>query len=122
VILLEVIEHLSNEHLDQAFAEIKRLLKPGGRLILSTPNREDLAGLARMCPDCGSVFHVWQHIRSWAPDQLTAYIEAFNLSEWKIIETNLVDRTLWHKLGNFARKALGRTIAKPHLVAIYEKL
>ncbi|MDN4572013.1 hypothetical protein DBB29_00760 [Pandoraea cepalis] len=48
VILQEVIEHLPN-HLS-ALQEIHRILKPGGELFLTTPNRSSLASkLAYLC-------------------------------------------------------------------------
>lgn len=38
VIIFQVIEHIRNDH--ELIAEIHRILKPGGQLIISTPNRE----------------------------------------------------------------------------------
>jgi 2-polyprenyl-3-methyl-5-hydroxy-6-metoxy-1,4-benzoquinol methylase len=43
VVMLELIEHLSN--MKAAFSEIKRVLKPGGIIIMSTPNYSFLPGL-----------------------------------------------------------------------------
>lgn len=40
VVCFETIEHLSEEHQRQFLHEIKRLLKPGGVLLLSTPNKQ----------------------------------------------------------------------------------
>lgn len=38
IFMLDVVEHLYPEELRQAFLEIKRVLKPGGRVIIHTPN------------------------------------------------------------------------------------
>jgi len=38
VFMIDVVEHLYPEELRQAFSEIKRVLKPGGKLIIHTPN------------------------------------------------------------------------------------
>lgn len=43
ILCLDVLEHVSNEH--AVISEIKRVLKPGGTLILSVPNRGLLADL-----------------------------------------------------------------------------
>jgi SAM-dependent methyltransferase len=45
VIALEVIEHVSDE--DRFVAEALRVLRPGGKLIFTTPNRLRLTALAR---------------------------------------------------------------------------
>jgi len=38
VFIIDVVEHLYPEELKQAFLEIKRVLKPGGRMIIHTSN------------------------------------------------------------------------------------
>lgn len=43
VVMLEVIEHLAN--VDNACQEIKRVLKPGGVLLMSTPNHSFFSAL-----------------------------------------------------------------------------
>lgn len=42
VFFIEVIEHLTSESAIKALQEIRRVLKPGGMLFLSTPNRRNL--------------------------------------------------------------------------------
>ncbi|NOQ32281.1 MAG: methyltransferase domain-containing protein [Helicobacteraceae bacterium] len=63
--LIEVIEHLEDDYLDGTLKEIFRVLKPGGKLIITTPNSEDLDQSKNFCPDCGSIYHKWQHVRSF---------------------------------------------------------
>lgn len=65
IICCEVIEHLDDKTLDSVTKELYSLLKPGGTLYVTTPNNEDLEAAKTMCPECGCVFHKWQHMRSW---------------------------------------------------------
>jgi len=65
VFSIEVIEHLSDRQLEETLQEIHRLLMPGGMVVITTPNRENLEASKTMCPECGCVFHRWQHIRTW---------------------------------------------------------
>jgi len=76
VFMLEVVEHMDDTALTQALAEARRILKPGGHLVLTTPNDEDLQAAKRMCPECGAVFHQMQHVRSWSRETLTAFVAA----------------------------------------------
>lgn len=75
-IAVEVIEHLDDPGLDQFFGNIKQLVKPGGRAIITTPNEEVLDEAAVYCPQCDHSFHRYQHLRSWSADML-----AFTVAE-----------------------------------------
>mgnify|MGYP001376042684 CR=1 FL=1 len=66
----EVLEHLDDEALEQALAELARVLRPGGLLVGSVPAREDLAAGAVVCPRCTHRFHRWGHVRTLEPDEL----------------------------------------------------
>ena len=46
IISTEVIEHLENPR--AAFREFSRLVRPGGRLLLTTPNQESIRSLASL--------------------------------------------------------------------------
>lgn len=73
---VEVIEHLLEEHLEPTLGEIHRLLRPGGLLVVTTPNEEDLAASKVLCPECGCLFHRYQHIRNWSAQTLRQALEA----------------------------------------------
>ncbi len=78
VITTEVIEHLNDQDLNLMFKEANRLLAPGGYICVTTPNNEDLAENSVMCPDCGCVFHRWQHVRSWTAHSLQESLKQYS--------------------------------------------
>jgi 2-polyprenyl-3-methyl-5-hydroxy-6-metoxy-1,4-benzoquinol methylase len=75
--MLEVVEHMDDEALTRALRDAHRILKPGGHLVLTTPNDEDLRAAKRMCPECGAVFHQMQHVRSWSAATLAEFVGKF---------------------------------------------
>jgi SAM-dependent methyltransferase len=75
VLLVEVIEHLLDDQIEPTLAEVRRLLRPGGRVVVTCPNGEKLADDSVRCPDCGGVFHRWQHVRSLDPRSIAALFE-----------------------------------------------
>lgn len=62
---IEVLEHLPNKFLSAALAELKRILKPEGLILITTPFEENLAQNMIYCPFCKSEFHRMQHFRSF---------------------------------------------------------
>src|SRR6185437_14061614 len=46
----------------------------GGRLIISTPNREDMVASTMVSPECGVVYHRWQHVRAFDRDSFGALL------------------------------------------------
>jgi len=56
VLLIEVVEHLKSDILDATLREIHRIMRPGGVLLITTPNNEDLSRSMKFCPDCGAIF------------------------------------------------------------------
>lgn len=92
VISLEVIEHLDDSRLDVSIDEINRLLKPGGYVALTTPNRENLEESKTICPECGAIFHRWQHVRTWTAGSLCTYMERAGFKTITILEKNFASK------------------------------
>lgn len=89
VFATEVIEHLQDEELEGLLTECKRILKPGGRVFFTTPNEEDYEAAKMMCPDCGCIYHKWQHIRTWTAESLRHRMEVCGL------QTRVVKAVAW---------------------------
>lgn len=74
VILAEVIEHILDEHLDDALNRLAAFVKPGGTVVITTPNNEDLELSQCYCPISNTLFHRWQHVRSFTEDTLASLL------------------------------------------------
>ncbi len=61
----EVIEHLTPEDTSSVLEELRRVLSPGGYLIVTTPYAERLEEQEVSCPCCGTRFHRWGHQQSF---------------------------------------------------------
>lgn len=75
VFATDVIEHLSDKHLDSALAELHRILRAGGHAILTTLNHEYLETSEVTCPDCGLRFHRWGHCQVFTRTRLYSLLE-----------------------------------------------
>ncbi len=84
----EVIEHLYEKNLTKLFKTAKNLLNEKGIILFTTPNNEDLSKSLICNPIDGSLFHRWQHVRSWNKESLIKKLEDFNFKTINIIETN----------------------------------
>jgi SAM-dependent methyltransferase len=134
IFAVELVEHLRDDWLDGALSNLRRLLKPNGRIIVTTPNQERLENSLLRCPCCRTVFHRWQHVRAWSQDSLSAYLQqrgfrvldAFT-TDFSIVETA---QERWQKLSAWKRlkKSIkGRTpkeeppsSERPHLVVMFQ--
>ncbi len=76
VICSEVLEHLSDEQLAAGLLEIKRVLRPGGMLIGTTPYREELKNNEFMCMHCGQKSHRWGHQQSFDEARMRQLLES----------------------------------------------
>jgi 2-polyprenyl-3-methyl-5-hydroxy-6-metoxy-1,4-benzoquinol methylase len=75
VFCLETIEHALEEDLPGIFSGIRNRLRLGGHAIVTTPNDENLEAEMVGCPECGAVFHRWQHVRRWSSVALKSSLE-----------------------------------------------
>ena len=64
IIASEIFEHILEADLQDISQSWVHHLKPGGHLIITTPNAENLRNAKALCPSCGAIFHRKQHIRS----------------------------------------------------------
>jgi len=125
VFLVEVLEHLPRDAWDPLVAEVARVLRPGGRFVVTTPNQENLAARTIACPECGSVFHRVQHLESVDAVSLRALLARNRLRPRLVQATNF---------RHFPDRAAGRLLAlvlrsfpsldpraAPHLIAVAER-
>ncbi|CAM5771658.1 class I SAM-dependent methyltransferase [Bosea minatitlanensis] len=81
VIMSEVIEHVLDEELDVTLNRLAEFTRPGGTLIITTPNNENLEMGMIYCPVSNQLFHRWQHVRSFNEETLPALLAQFGFEE-----------------------------------------
>jgi 2-polyprenyl-3-methyl-5-hydroxy-6-metoxy-1,4-benzoquinol methylase len=108
----EIVEHMSDEALTLFFADMRTLLAPGGRLLLTTPNDEDLALATVYCPACDHEFHRWQHVRSWSAEALTVRLANEGFKVATVIRTNFAAPRI-PDLQAVAKRAIKRLLGRP---------
>ena len=125
VFLVEVLEHLPRDAWDPLVAEVARVLRPGGRFVITTPNQEDLAARKIACPECGSVFHRVQHLESVDAVALRALLARHGLVPRLVRATNFrhfPDRAAGRLLELVLRCFPGLDVrTAPHLIAVAER-
>jgi 2-polyprenyl-3-methyl-5-hydroxy-6-metoxy-1,4-benzoquinol methylase len=88
IFVIEVIEHLPDIYLEELFKNVYSLLSPDGKVIITTPNNENLELSKVYCPNCDHTFHRWQHVRSWDDKKLSNYLENSGFTVEKIFGTD----------------------------------
>jgi SAM-dependent methyltransferase len=64
-LLTDVLEHLEDP--EKALREIRRILKPGGKLIIIIPNDRNFFWSRLLCLKWKEAFHDSGHVRQWRP-------------------------------------------------------
>ncbi len=75
VCCIETIEHVLDADLNDLFRELYRVVTPGGFVLFTTPNDENLRHNMVFCANSGTEFHRWQHVRKWTALQLRGVLE-----------------------------------------------
>ncbi len=81
VVMAEVIEHVLDDAFDETLALVSQATAPGGLVVVTTPNNEDLD--LGMCVDplANVIFHRWQHVRSFTRESLAARMRRSGFDE-----------------------------------------
>jgi len=98
ILALEVLEHIPAPEILDFLAELRRLLKPNGSLIVSVPCGENLEWITYTCAHCGCLQNVNGHVRSYSPRLIEAELELAGFHASHIIATLLP--------GNYLLKAV----------------
>lgn len=111
----EVLEHILEQDLTNGLKEIRRVLKPNGKFIITVPYREELQEI--ICPDCGAVFVPSQHLRSFDENSMKALLEKVG---FKLLYCKLVPKLPTAK--SFLKKIIMRilyTVSKKAVMFMY---
>jgi 2-polyprenyl-3-methyl-5-hydroxy-6-metoxy-1,4-benzoquinol methylase len=84
VLLIEVIEHILQDQLEDSLNLVARYTRTGGILIVTTPNNEDLELNMAYCPVSNTLYHRWQHVRSFTPESLGGLLAAYGFEQLAI--------------------------------------
>ena len=79
VVMTEVLEHMPDKELSRSVAELRRVLRTGGRAVISFPSNENLGDNECKCPGCGLVFHKVGHKQSWNRQKIKATFAEFKV-------------------------------------------
>lgn len=115
VFLIETIEHLLPEERQPIIREIYRLLKKNGKLIVTTPNNENLDARKIICPECGCVFHQMQHVSSWTTHSLSRLMADAEFKKIACTTTTFRPRTF----RGFLFRVADFVLRRPHVNLIY---
>jgi SAM-dependent methyltransferase len=75
VLLFETVEHLPITARGRLLSEICRVVRTGGRLLVTVPHNENLHRASVYCPACDHSFHPMQHLTSFVPSSLSQILE-----------------------------------------------
>ncbi|MFM6925025.1 MAG: class I SAM-dependent methyltransferase [Ferruginibacter sp.] len=131
ITLIETIEHLQDKTLQVTMQELFRILKPGGKIFITTPFNEDLNQHVNFCPFCKSEFHGMQHMQSFdiAALQALASRHGFNtegcinidIEKWRLGSVKYFIKQVLVKLAIAAGLKDAVATKTPNLVAFFVK-
>lgn len=122
IFFVETIEHMLDYQIDAILKEFNRVLKRGGKVFITMPNRENLNKYKHQCPDCGARYHYMQHINKHSKESLTQLLEKYNFITIECDSTIFLKRTLWFHIKKVAKFFYRKRIYKnPHLYYLGKK-
>lgn len=84
VCAFEVLEHILPEEVPSTLHRIGQFLTAKGAFIGSVPFNENLLNRQCICPQCGVMFHRWQHMRSFTEETLASFLHQGNFAQVNI--------------------------------------
>jgi len=120
ITIVEVVEHLNDDHLKCLIDDIHMLLNKNGIAIITTPNNEDLSKQYVFCPKCDHVFHRWQHVRKWSDPELAHFLINNGFRVVDIFSTNFSTYNFSDELVKCHLGSANSAIM-PHLVCVFTK-
>lgn len=124
VFLVETLEHLNDVQAVDTLLSIYNLLKVGGKVVVTVPHSEDLERYETLCPDCGAIFHIMQHQRSFTQTDLE---ELMVSHRFRSLVVEPVNFDMYRSAGVYIRYRLSRIIKpwrvdfRPNLVYVGTK-
>lgn len=79
ILLFEVLEHIHPLLFKETIEKIVAHLTPSGKIIGTVPDNENLEDAYCVCPQCGSLFHRWQHMRSFTEASLQQLLQEMKM-------------------------------------------
>ncbi len=116
IFFIETVEHLLPDELMETLQEIHRITRTGGYVILTTPNEENLEQQKIICPECGCIFHTFQHVSSWTKAKLSLLMENAGFKEVVCKTTRFRPKSRLNRLKNVWSKV--KQVKNPNLIYI----
>jgi glycosyltransferase involved in cell wall biosynthesis/SAM-dependent methyltransferase len=102
-VLIDGVATLDPARLGEYLAQAQQALRDEGALILVAPNREELEYGTALCPNCGALFHQWQHLESYSPDRLETLARLGGFDPVAVLELELSEAALRLQPSSFRR-------------------
>ena len=83
VLCCEVLEHLPEETFSRTLDELRRISRK--YILISVPYKENWRLGRTRCPDCGTVFHRWGHVRRFTNQRLDVLLEGFAVTSTRYV-------------------------------------
>ncbi|MFH1030661.1 MAG: class I SAM-dependent methyltransferase [bacterium] len=121
IFFVETIEHILPEKREVLLREFHKILKKNGKILVTTPNNENLDKNKNFCPECGCVFHRMQHVDYFDEKKLSNLLNeaGFNRLFCKGL---ILPKDNKEKIKLFVKKTLRLNYKKPHLVYVGIKI